>query len=496
MHKNNPTQQKIPLRHKTILTICGIFFCVILIEIGLRMGGFIFLSLQEHRNRISAYKKGAYRIMCLGESTTATGGEGAYSYQLEKILNESNIGIKFRVINKGIVCASSSYILAQLEDNLDRYKPEMVTAMIGINDSHIKYYEDIPDINNILFNRFRTYRFLRIAWMHILNKAREKGIREPEENKNGVKLQLSPFNSGSNGRYAKHIDSTQSEKLLKRPIELNPINDKALFELGWLYTDKGEFAQAEDIFKKIIELNPENDKAYFELGRCYEQRGGNNTAVEMYKKAIELNPENDKAYFELGLNNEHLKKYETAVEMYKKAIELDPKHDRAYWGLASCYKHLGESNTAIEIFKKSIEMDPKNVGGYRGLALLFEEMGKYDAAGEYLRKADKLESEYNNPLTRYNYQEIKKILDKRGIKLVCVQYPMRSIEPLRRMFETGESITFVDNEKIFKEALKTARRSEYFFDNFGGDFGHCTHKGNMLLAKNIANVILKECFGK
>jgi hypothetical protein len=31
---------------------------------------------------------------------------------------------------------------------------------------------------------------------------------------------------------------------------------------------------------------------------------------------------------------------------------------------------------------------------------------------------------------------------------------------------------------------------------FGGDFGHCSRNGNRLLAKNIADVILKEVFGK
>jgi hypothetical protein len=31
---------------------------------------------------------------------------------------------------------------------------------------------------------------------------------------------------------------------------------------------------------------------------------------------------------------------------------------------------------------------------------------------------------------------------------------------------------------------------------FAGDFGHCTDKGNRLLAENIATVILKEVFGR
>ena len=66
--------------------------------------------------------------------------------------------------------------------------------------------------------------------------------------------------------------------------------------------------------------------------------------------------------------------------------------------------------------------------------------------------------------------------------------------PLKKMFKDSNGIIFVDNEKIFKEALKNASFKEYFMDMFAGDFGHCTPKGNKLLAKNVANAILKERF--
>ena len=62
------------------------------------------------------------------------------------------------------------------------------------------------------------------------------------------------------------------------------------------------------------------------------------------------------------------------------------------------------------------------------------------------------------------------------------------------MYNTYSRIRCVHNEKIFKEAVQEGSYSEYFFDNFGGVFGHCTPKGNRLLAQNIANVILEECF--
>ena len=77
-----------------------------------------------------------------------------------------------------------------------------------------------------------------------------------------------------------------------------------------------------------------------------------------------------------------------------------------------------------------------------------------------------------------------------------MQYPVRQLEPLKEIFEEYDGIIFVDNERIFKEALKKSSRTEYFEDMFGADFGHCTQKGNCLLAQNIADVIIREAFNK
>ena len=73
---------------------------------------------------------------------------------------------------------------------------------------------------------------------------------------------------------------------------------------------------------------------------------------------------------------------------------------------------------------------------------------------------------------------------------------MRNVGPLKRIFEKDNDVIFVDNERIFKEALRQGSYKEYFKDMFAGDFGHCTRKGNELLAQNIANVILKEVLNK
>ncbi|MFA5356859.1 MAG: hypothetical protein WC301_05595, partial [Candidatus Omnitrophota bacterium] len=93
-----------------------------------------------------------------------------------------------------------------------------------------------------------------------------------------------------------------------------------------------------------------------------------------------------------------------------------------------------------------------------------------------------------------NYQQIKDTLDRKGIQLVCVQYPMCPIEPLKRMLAGKEDVIFVDNERIFRNAVDKEGYEEYFIDMFGGNFGHCNEKGNRLLAENIADSIIKRYF--
>ena len=83
MRRNNLAELKITLRTKITLIVFGISLFVILLEVGLGIGGFILLSLQEYRNLQSMKHKDTYRIMCLGESTT----QGQYPRLLEEILN-------------------------------------------------------------------------------------------------------------------------------------------------------------------------------------------------------------------------------------------------------------------------------------------------------------------------------------------------------------------------------------------------------------------------
>ncbi|MCX5704955.1 MAG: hypothetical protein NTZ92_02695 [Candidatus Omnitrophica bacterium] len=189
---------------KIALVIFGVFLTVVIFEIGLRLGGFVLLSIQEHRNRISISKRGPYRIMCLGESTTAR----QHPRFLEEVLNRRNIGIKFSVIDKGVDGTNTESILSRLESNLEERHPNMVITMMGCNDRGVMYYQDIPESDSWLFRHCRVYRFSQIIYMHILKKLKKEDIYRAKS--------LLP----SQGK------SPETERSLLKAVELNPKNDR------------------------------------------------------------------------------------------------------------------------------------------------------------------------------------------------------------------------------------------------------------------------------
>jgi tetratricopeptide (TPR) repeat protein len=519
MRKNNPLKVTISLRTKIKLIIFGLFLCFLIIEVGLRLGGFLFLSLQEYRNIQSIKQKGTYRIMCLGESTT----ENKYPQFLEQALNQSNIGLRFSAIDKGISGTNTSAILSQVEDYLNVYNPDMVVTMMGINDygKHIPFEIDTASKAILLIRSFRIYKLIRLLWLHILTKAQEIGIHKPniekqlfEENRAALKLmpakhipnedlfkkaiELNPENDRAYTElarvYREQGKHSEAEDLFNKAIELNPANDQACAELGWIYKIQGKLPEAIGFVKKAIELNPENDWAYFKLAWIYREQGKLPEAIGFVRKAIELNPENDWAYFELGWIYKIQGKHSEAIGLFKKSIELNPENDCAYTGLGWIYREQGELSEAEDLFRKALEIHPENDWVYGALAILYEDTGQPELATKYAKKANELRLQYYNCVTVDNYRKLKEILDKRVIRLVCVQYPMRNIEPLKNIFKRDEGVVFVDNESIFKQAVQEADYKEYFIDMFAGDFGHCTEKGNRLLAQNIADTILKEVF--
>ena len=106
------------------------------------------------------------RILCLGESTTESGGwenPSSWPKQLEPKLR-SSLSTSVTVYNRGIVGTNSQRILQSLPNLLHEILPHLVLTMIGINDdlNVLTYETERRTVISSLAAHSRLYRFLRM----------------------------------------------------------------------------------------------------------------------------------------------------------------------------------------------------------------------------------------------------------------------------------------------------------------------------------------------
>lgn len=457
----------------------------------------------------SIKEKGEYRILCLGESTTM----GQWPEPLEEILNQRNIGIKFSVIDKGVVGIQTGFIVDNLRYYIDRYAPHMVITMMGINDSidtsFVVPYK--PDKSYLI--SLRVYKLIRLLKLSISHKL--KGISSTRDKKSEpdkiIKYPgLARENTGTNIKtsldeqayidlkpaYRNRGNIDEAVIMYKENLKINPESVVGYIELGRYYENQRNFDEAEIMFNEAIKIDPENEEGYIELGRYYGNHLNFDKAETILKEALKINPGNINVYINLGGIYGNQGNFDKAEIMFKEALKIDPDNEEAYTDIGGYYRSQENFYKAETMFKEALRINPRNDIAIGALAILSKGQKKDADAEMYFTKANLVRLKYYNLLTHSNYNKLIKIVIDEGIKMVCVQYPMRRLEPLKNLLASHENIIFVDNEKAFKEAVGNESYNEYFRNIFGGDFGHCTDKGNILLAENIASVILEECFNK
>ena len=250
MNKNDFSHGVSSIFRKTIIVLSGLILSLVLLEAGLRLGGSIQSFIQESEYLQSIKKKGVCRIFCLGECTTS-----GYPRLLEQALNQRDVGVRFRVkdnleIDKLIGGMKTFFILSRIETYLDEYHPDMVVAMMGINDQGVKYHEDRAGSDTWLFENSRVYRFGRILCMHFWKTLQKKDAYG--------------FTRETPRRKAKPKDAG---------MVLEKSKPKSPFLISSRLLGEKKYLQAENLFKKAVEINPKDDHAYVELGRVCQDHG-------------------------------------------------------------------------------------------------------------------------------------------------------------------------------------------------------------------------------
>lgn len=440
------------------LVFLSVFVTIVFLELVLQGAGFIYLKKQEFNNARNIKSKGIYKIMCVGDSMTAIGGDDSYPSILQETLNKKMSNLKIKVINKGVPGFTSAHLLGKIREFISQEKPDLIVVMTGANDEWIPQ-QLVPYTQSRFkkfFNSLRIVKLVKLLALHF--QAKEVVQYSPDINQKIV-VEGKQSNEIERLLYYLNAGNYDSAKVIldKKLIE-EPENQFFYYLLGTYYVGKREYLNAQQAFEKVLKQNPLNDSAYCHLAGIELNLGRPDNAVSYLNKAIDINPSNKWAYYLLTEIYRSKEDFVNAKITCNKAIKANPQKDWFYGALFSFYNKTGDAAMAEHIVKQ----------------------------------AQQIRNKLYNPLLKTNYGAIIDIIQEHNIDVIAMQYPMRSLDALKILLKDKNNVVFADNEKSFKDKVKKFGYDKYFKDYFGGDFGHCTRGGNIIISENLADVIISK----
>jgi len=410
-----------------LLAVFGLVCALLLLEAGMRAAGAVIMAVQERRNRESIMAGGTYTILCLGESTTA----GTYPSLLEEELNRRAGSKHFTVINAGISGTNTSVILSLLPGNLDRYRPDMVVTMMGIND-HAAEIDRLGEESawSAFWRNLRVYKLARSLSEHIraslsgrgtdleeLYRERDTGGEESpaappvsraaargyhrakrygaairacrellrrEPGDLGLTLLLADSCVGA-GRWA------EAERALAGLPEEEARGHWALVVRGRLQAARGDPAGAETCYREAVAARPDDPTAYFELARVLDALGAPERALAAARAGASLDPAAAQRYVDGLLDQAEMaiveNDYPRAERDCLRALDLLPEHGPAVELTVNLYRRQLRSADAVALCRRALAERPDDVRILNALGTSLIDLKEYGEAEEALLRA-------------------------------------------------------------------------------------------------------------
>ncbi|MDJ0902903.1 MAG: GNAT family N-acetyltransferase [Xenococcus sp. MO_188.B8] len=195
----------------------------------------------------------------------------------------------------------------------------------------------------------------------------------------------------------------KAEQGYRQILEVESNHPEALYGLGILMRQKGEYQTAENLLSKLLQVQPNSLKALFSLGNLYQTQGQLSKAVETYNQVLSLEPKSAAVHNNLGYILQIQGKWEEAITCYQKALELHPgcieaevnranalhalgrlsPEKQAHYAalnndLGSRSRQTGDLKTAVAYYQQSISMNPDLAEAQSNLELLLQEQIKQE----------------------------------------------------------------------------------------------------------------------
>jgi hypothetical protein len=505
--------QKVVFR--LVAIVIGIAATLLVVEVVLQTTSLV-VKIKDHGEGV-APSEGEFRITCIGESTTY----GLWPSHLQAILNEGSPGRAFRVINRGEVGIRTDDVARQIEGWLDEDRPHLVITMLGINDEGNVLVYPRNGSRGWLMEHSRTTRFLALLWRSAFDigapaETDDDGPRGDGHLDDEIRAELARLKGLRTAAMQRfRISETieiERELIVKDPG--TPVYHVSLLRELLLNHEQQE--RIDEFFSQEIGIDSsqldEAEKSA-EIERWMERTGDRLAGLKILTSIARWanDTEGETRLLEAAVDDPEIAgpawlrmadfaslfdRTEFAKQCLLNADGALP--DDYQWSLllAEISFRLEAYDLSVGSIQRALALRPDLPTSHElvllgQLANACEQSGDGARAAAYRAQRDDLELGRFREFTRFYYQRVVDIIRAREIPVIAMQYPLLSVESLRKLLDYREDVSYLENRANFEAALAEYSYPKIFDDTFAGSFGHLSPRGNRLVAENVAAALAR-----
>lgn len=258
------------------------------------------------------------------------------------------------------------------------------------------------------------------------------------------------------------------------------------FETAMRLHEAGELAAAARLFSAVVRANPRHYEAVYRLGAIHFQSGNFGEAEQLFAAAARIDGSIPVAYYSRGCALQNLGRHEEALSAFARALAINPDYVEARNNRGSSLLSLGRHEDALQCFDKVLAARPGEAIALGNRASALSGLKRY---GEALAAAD--EAARRAPAEASNWFQ-------RGVALLGLQ----RAEDAARAFDKAISLNPSHRDALHLRGLSAAMegRHEEALEFYGrvlafspGDAHLLNRRANALLNLRRFEDAITEC---
>lgn len=169
------------------------------------------------------------------------------------------------------------------------------------------------------------------------------------------------------------------EELLSA-LRLEPNHAIALYNLGVLHMNLGEYGEALDAFGQVAQLDPTHVQARNNAAMILAQVGYIDQAIEQWRLVARMSPDSADVHNNLGTALAQKGLLDEAVVHWEEALRLKPDNALTYNNLGNVRQSKGELDAAAGNYRRALAIEPRLAEAHNNLGNVLAKQGRIEEA--------------------------------------------------------------------------------------------------------------------